>query len=114
MEELAAFSAEMAAGEDERLVEGNGVEVVDLHVASHGEDVEGAVELAHGFVKEGSYDASVNVAWRAFVKAVELDLRGRHGDFGVGRVSCEDEMEALWVGGAAAEAVASSLVYGWI
>src|ERR1700722_9037117 len=39
------WSAEMAADEDERLVERDGAEVVDPHVAGHGEDVERAVEL---------------------------------------------------------------------
>ena len=70
VEELAAFAAEVAAGEDEWLVERGGAEVVDLHVAGHGEDVERAVELAHGFVEQGGDDASVDVAGWAFVQCV--------------------------------------------
>ena len=41
-------------------------------MSGHGEDIEGAVELAHGFVEECGDDASVDVAGRAFVHAVEL------------------------------------------
>ena len=90
MEELAAGCAvsfrgavEMAAYEDERLVEGNGTEIVDLHVAGHGEDVEGAVELAHGFVEQRCNDAAVDVAWGAFVHAVELEVAGGGDGFWV-------------------------------
>ncbi len=110
VEELAAFAAEVAAGEDKRLVEGDGAKVVDLHVAGHGEDVEGAVEFAHGLVEERGNDASVDVPRGTFVEAVELELGGGDGDLGVGGVSGEDEMKALWVGGAATEAVAGSLL----
>ena len=110
VEELAALAAEVAAGEDKRLVERDGTKVVDLHVAGHGEDVEGPVELAHGLVEERGNDATVDVPRGAFVEAVELELGGGDGDLGVGGVSGEDEMQALWVGGAAAEAVAGSLV----
>ncbi len=114
MEELAAFAAEVAADEDERLVERCGAEVVDLHVAGHGEDVEGAVELAHGLVEERGYDAAVDVAGRAFVEAVELEVGSGDGCFGIGDVCGEDEVEPLRVGGAAAEAVAGSLVDGGV
>ena len=110
MEELAPFTVEVAAGEDKRLIEGDGVEIVDLHVAGHGEDVEGTVELAHGFVEEGGYYASVNVTRGAFVEAVELELGGGSRGLGVGGFGGEDEMEALGIRGPAAEAVAGSLV----
>ena len=70
VEELAAFAAEVAADEDEGLVERDWAEIVDLHVAGHGEDVEGAVEFAHCLVEEGGYDAAVDVARGAFVEAV--------------------------------------------
>ena len=91
---------------------GTGAEVVDLHVAGHGEDVEGAVELAHGLVHKGGDDAAVDVAGWAFVHAGELDVRGGGGVSGVAGVDGEDEVEALGVGGAAAEAVAGALVDG--
>ena len=52
------------------------MEVVDLHVAGHGEDVEGPVELAHGLIEKGGDDATVDVARRAFVHAVELEVAG--------------------------------------
>ena len=110
MEELAVggavgfgSSAEVTRGEDEGLIERGGAEVVDLHVASHGEDVEGAVEFAHGLVKERGDDAAVDMAWRAFVHAVELNVCGGGDVFGIGCVGGEDEVEALRVGGAAAE-----------
>jgi hypothetical protein len=113
VEELAAFAAEVSADENERLVEGNWAKVVDFHVAGHGDNVEGAVELAHGFVEEGSNDAAMNVAGWAFVGAIELDARGCGGEFGIG-VDSEGEVEALWVGGTTAEAMAGALVDGRI
>ena len=119
VEELAVGSAvgfggavEMAGYEDQRLIERYWAEVIDLHVAGHGEDVEGAVELAHGFVEECGYDASVDVAGRALVHAVELDVCGGGDVVWVGGVGGEGEVEALGVGGAAAEAVAGALVDG--
>jgi hypothetical protein len=119
MKELAVGGAvgfrgpvQMARDQDQRLVEGGGLEVVNLHVAGHGEDVEWAVELAHGFVQEGGDDAAVDVARWALVHAVELDLGGGGDGFGVGGVGYEGEVEALRVGGAAAEAVVGALVDG--
>jgi hypothetical protein len=119
VEDLAARSAvglrgaaEVAADQDERLVERGGTEIVDLHVAGHGDDIERAVELAHGFVEESGDDAAVDVAGWALVHAVELEMRGGGDGFGVGRVGGEDEVEALRVGGAAAEAVVGALVDG--
>jgi hypothetical protein len=105
-------AAQVAGYEDERLIERGWLEVVNLHVAGHGEDIEGTVELAHGFVEERGNDAAVNVALRAFVHAVELEVGGGGDGFGVGGVGGEDEVEALWVGGAAAEAVVGALVDG--
>jgi hypothetical protein len=103
-------AAEVASDEHERLVQRGGAEVVDLHVACHGEDVEGAVEFAHGLVEERGDDATVNVTWRTFVHAVELDFRGGCDVCWIGCVGGEDEVEALRVGGAAAEAVVGALV----
>jgi len=119
MEELAVGGAvgfggavEVTGHEDEGLIEGDWAEVVDLHVTGHGEDVEWAVELAHGFVEECGDDASVDVAGRAFVHAVKLDLCGGGDVIGVRGIGGEDEVEALGVGGAAAEAVIGALVDG--
>src|ERR1700729_1864057 len=112
MEELSAFPAEVAAGEDKRLVEGDGAKVVDLHVAGHGEDVEGAVEFAHGLVEERGDDATVNVTRRTFVHAVELNFGGGCDVCWIGCVGGEDKVEALWVGRAAAETVVGALVDG--
>jgi hypothetical protein len=105
-------AVEMAGDKDERLIERHGAEVIDLHVAGHGEDVEGAVKLAHGLVEECGDDAAVNVAGRAFMHAVELDLCGGGDVVGVGCVGGEGEVEALGVGGAASEAVIGALVDG--
>ncbi len=86
VEELAVRGAvgsggavEVTGYEHQGLVERGGFEVVNLHVTRHGEDVKGAVELAHSLVEERGDDASVDVAGRAFVHAVELDLC-RRGD----------------------------------
>ena len=90
-------SVEVTGYEDQRLIERHGAEVIDLHVAGHGEDVEGAVELAHRFVEERGYDAAMDVAGRAFVHAVELDLCGGCDVIGVGGVGGEGEVEALGI-----------------
>jgi hypothetical protein len=81
-------------------------------VAGHGEDVERAVELAHGFVEERGDDAAVDVAGRAFVHAVELEVRGGDDGLGIGCVGGEDEVKTLGIGGTAAEAVVGALVDG--
>ena len=112
VEELAAFTLEVAAGEDELLVERDGAKIIDLYVACHGEDVERTIEFAHGFVEQSGYDASVDVAGWAFVHAVELEVCGADGVGRVPRVGSEDEMEALWVAGSAAKAVTGALVDG--
>ena len=83
-------------------------------MAGHREDVEGAVELAHGFVEERGDDASVNVARGTFVHLVELEVAGGGDGFGVYGVCGEGEVEALWVSGAAAEAVVGTLVDGGV
>jgi len=59
-------------------------------VTGHGQDVEWAVELAHSFVEECSDDSAVDVAGRAFVHAVELDLCRSGDGFGIGGVGGED------------------------
>lgn len=87
VEELAALASEVVGGEGERDVQGGGAEVVDLHVAGHGEDVQGAVKLGHGLVEEGGDDAAVDVAGRALVNSGERNS-GRGGD--VGGVFCGD------------------------
>ena len=105
----------MPGNESEALVGGGWAKVVDLHVAGHGEGVEGAVELGHGFVEEGGDDASVDVARSTFVELGEEDVCGdgvRAGEW-VGRVG-EVEVEALRVCGAAAEAVVGLLVDGGV
>jgi hypothetical protein len=105
-------AAEVAGYEDEGLVERGGAEVVDLHVTGHGEDVEWAVEFAHGFVEERGDDAAVDVAGRALVHAVELDLSGCRDGVWVRGIGDEGEVESLGVSGAAAEAVVGALVDG--
>ncbi len=107
MEQLAALPAQMGADEDEGLVERGRAKVIDLHMPSHGEDIERAVELAHGFIHESGDDASVDITGWPFMEASELHVR-RGGDFFV--IDGEDEMEALRVVRAACEAVTCALV----
>ncbi len=114
VKELAAIAPDVAAGESQGLVEGDRTEVVNLYMAGHGEDIKRAVELAHGLVKEGGYNASVNVAGRAFVVTVELKAGGGGGMIRVRCVGGENEVQALRVGRTAAEAVAGSFVDGGI
>jgi len=103
-------SSEMTCDKNERLIERGGFKVVDFHVAGHGEDVERTIELAHGFVEECGDDASVDVAGRAFVHAIELEMCSGSDVFGIGGVGGEDEVETLGIGRAAAEAVVGALV----
>ena len=70
VKELAAFAVKVTADQDKRLEERRGAEVVHLHVTGHGDDVEGTVEFAHGFVEKGGDDAAVDVAGGAFVEAI--------------------------------------------
>jgi hypothetical protein len=114
MEELSAIATKMPADDDEWLEEWDGAEVVDLHVSRHGEDVKRTIELAHCFVEECGYETSVQIAGRAFVVAVELNLRGCGGMLRVICARSEDEMKPLWVGGAAAEAMAGAFVEGGV
>ncbi len=116
VEEFAgAFATKVAGGEGEGGVERCGTEVVDGHVAGHGEEAEGTVELAHGFVEQGGDDAAVDVAGRALVEFGELDGGGGGDLVFAGRwlgVDGEAEVEALGIGGAAAEAVGGEFVDG--
>ena len=74
MEELASFPAEMAAGQDQWLEERNRLQVVDFHVASDGEDIERAIELAHRLVEQSGNDTPVDVSRRTFVKPIQLKV----------------------------------------
>ena len=107
MEQLSALTAQMGADEDQWLVKRGGAKVIDLHMPSHGEDIERAVELAHGFVHESGDDASVDITGRPFMQASELQVCCG-GDLLV--IDCEGEMEALRIIGAAGEAVTCALV----
>lgn len=82
VEELASVAVGVAADERERMVERYGAEVIDLHVARDGEDVERAVELAHRLVEKCGDEAAVDVAGWAFVKLLELNVRCRDGESG--------------------------------
>ena len=109
VEELAAFPAEVAAGEGQGDVQGTGAEVVDLHVAGHGEEVEGAVNFGHSLIHEGGNDAAVDVPGRAFMEAGEGDCGGGGDVRGVVGVEGEVEVQALGVVRTAAEAVVGLL-----
>ncbi len=70
---LAAFDGDGVALGAERLVQGDGLQVVDLHGAGKGDDVAGLVDLTHHLIQDGGYDAAVNVAWRAHKAVVESE-----------------------------------------
>jgi hypothetical protein len=112
VEELAAFAAEVVGGEGERGVDGSGAEVIDLHVAGHGEDVERSAELAHGLIQEGGDDAAMEEAGGTFIGARKLDRCGGLGVGGIDGVDLEVQMEALWVVRSAGEAVVGLLIDG--
>ena len=84
-----------------------GPEVVDLHMPSHGKDIERAVELAHGFIHESGDDASVDITGWPFVEASELRVCCG-GDLFV--IDGENEVKALRIIRAAGEAVTCALV----
>ena len=88
-------------------MEWGGAEVVDLHVPSHGEDIQRTVELAHGFVHESGDDASVDITRRTFVEAGELEVCCG------GDLFCIDDkgqMKALRIVRATGKAVARAFV----
>jgi len=59
---LAAFIPRDAAFQEERLAGGNRPQVVNLHVACHGDEAARTYGLAHGLVDQGGDDAAVQVA----------------------------------------------------
>ena len=64
----------MAADKDKGLEERRWVEVIDLHMTGHREDVERTVEFAHRFVKKSGDDAAVDVTGGPLVHAVEVTI----------------------------------------
>jgi len=53
------------AYEDEVTFKWHGAEIVDGHVARHGDDVAMTIGLAHGFIEHGGNDAAVGVSGRS-------------------------------------------------
>ena len=105
VKELSSFAANMAANENQGLMERDGAKVVNLHVPGHGEGMERAVEFAHGFVEQSGDDAAMDVSRWPFVQTGELDIAGDDGGIWMSGVGGEDEVEALRIGWTAAEAV---------
>ncbi len=58
------------------LKSGTGLQVVHFHVASDGEDIERAIELAHRLVEQSGNNTAVDVSWRTFMKPIQLKVRG--------------------------------------
>lgn len=75
VEQLATFATEMAAYQHQRLIKRDGAEIIDLHVARHGKDVERPVQLTHRLVEQRSHDTAVNVAGWTFMELCQLNLR---------------------------------------
>jgi hypothetical protein len=85
----------------ERLIEGNGFEILDGHLDRHGDDVAKLVHLAHAFVEEGGDDASMAVARRSGVTFAEAEAANE--DVAV-FVEGEAETHAVRIAGTAGEA----------
>jgi hypothetical protein len=69
----APCGADVARGEDERLAERNGTQILHIESAGHGDDAACAIGLAHGLVEEGRDDASVRVSRRTGETAGETE-----------------------------------------
>lgn len=98
---FAAFAARDAALDEDGGAGGDGLEVFDLHLASHGGDAMGAVGFAHGFIEEGGDDAAVEIAGRALIVVrdsgeADNSVIGSYGEI---------KAQANGVGETAAEAV---------
>ena len=68
---FAAFNTDGVAFRAQRLVQGDGPQVVNLHGAGEGDHVVDFVDLTHHLIQDGGDNASVNVAWRAHKTLVE-------------------------------------------
>ena len=68
VEEFSAFTADVVTDQGEWLVEWRGVKVVDLKVAGHGQQLQWAVELAHGLVEQSGNNAAVDISGWALVQ----------------------------------------------
>jgi len=62
---LAAVHGFFARFDAQRLVEGDGLEIVDGHLDGDGDNVAELIDLAHGLVEDGGDDASMAVAGRS-------------------------------------------------
>ena len=110
MEQLAAIAADVSAGEAKVCAQRARAQVIDFHVAGHGEQVERAVEFAHGFIHERGDDAAVDVARGAFMHSLKIG-DGMGGDVGwVFRVDGEFEVQTFGVRWAAAETMAGTFI----
>lgn len=79
VKELASFTTKVATRHFQGLVERDRPEIVDLHVAGYSKNIERAVELAHCFIKQSGYYASMDITGWAFVGAIQLEMGGCGG-----------------------------------
>lgn len=70
--EFAAVAADVCAYKSERGMERRGPQIVDFHVARHGNRSERKVEFAHRLVQKRSDDATMDIAGWPLVQAGEV------------------------------------------
>ena len=107
MEELAAFAANVVADDREFHRERDRAQVVDFHVARHGDNVKRPVQFTHRLVEHRGDDASVDVSRWSLVGPCELDRGRRRDRLGIARVDAEMHVESLGIEVSATEAVVS-------
>jgi len=99
---LPAVDAEFPAFDTERFVQGDRLQIFDIHFLGQGDDVAELVYLAHGVVEDGGDDAAVAVAGRAGVALAETEF----ADEGLALlVECELQAHTVGIVLAAGEAV---------
>jgi hypothetical protein len=81
-------------------------------VASDGEDIERAIELAHRLVEQSGNNTPVDVSRRTFVKPIQLKVCSGYGVAGVFCVRREGKMKSLRILWPTPEAVIGSLIDG--
>jgi len=88
-----ALDFDFAAFDAERLVQRDGLEIFDGHLASECDNMMQLVYFAHSIVEDAGDDASVAVAWRSGVTLAEAEVADEGSAFFI-----ENEFEAHAVG----------------
>jgi hypothetical protein len=98
---LAAFYAEFAGFDVERLFQGNRLQILDGDFGGQGDDVAQFIYFAHGFVEDGGDDATVAVSGRSGVALGEAKFADKTAPLSV---VGETQAHAVGIAGAASEA----------